>query len=215
MIQIRSNAPPPVGTPSTSPVVLKVMVGLLLMSALGFGFVLRANPVFWPAVRYLLGFNRCGYGSERNASTSLKTLTSAEADFRANDRDWNHVNDFWRGDVAGLYTLKSAADPTGPAIKLIELSVASADDRPVSDLSPYAIKSAKAGYWYRAILHEDEGTPAPDRFAFCAFPDSPSAGKWTFIVDEQNIIYRRELKDQRGVERYPLDPIKAGWQRLD
>src|SRR5690242_11411215 len=71
--------------------------------------------------------------NERNASTSLKTLTSAEADFRANDRDWNHVNDFWTGDVKGLYTMTSAAvlgntnSTTDPAIKLIELSVASAD----------------------------------------------------------------------------------------
>src|SRR6185295_535530 len=72
--------------------------------------------------------------NERNASTSLKTLTSAEADFRANDRDWNHVNDFWTADVKGLYTMTSSAvagntanSTTDPSIKLIELSVASAD----------------------------------------------------------------------------------------
>jgi len=35
--------------------------------------------------------------NERIASTTLKTFTSAEADFRANDRDMNHVNDFWTG----------------------------------------------------------------------------------------------------------------------
>ena len=81
-------------------------------------------------------FLTVGYGgsNERNSSTSLKTLASAEADFRANDRDWNHVNDFWTADVRGLYTLTSAAVPgaspnntSDPAIKLIELSVASAD----------------------------------------------------------------------------------------
>src|SRR5213595_1982972 len=100
--------------------------------------------------------------NERNASTSLKTLTSAEADFRANDRDWNHVNDFWTGDVKGLYTMTSAAvggksnSTTDPAIKLIELSVASADADPLTvtaggencDLITFAIPSAKAGYWY-------------------------------------------------------------------
>src|SRR5258706_4881229 len=47
--------------------------------------------------------------NERSASTSLKTLSTAEADFRANDRDWNHVNDFWTYNVAGLYTMTSAA----------------------------------------------------------------------------------------------------------
>src|SRR5262245_65213488 len=72
--------------------------------------------------------------NERNASTSLKTLSSAEADFRANDRDWNHVNDFWTANIAGLYTMTSTAvtgnspnSTTDPSIKLIELSVASAD----------------------------------------------------------------------------------------
>ena len=71
--------------------------------------------------------------NERNASTSLKTLTSAEADFRANDRDWNGVNDFWTGDVKGLHTMTPAkvrgagGDSADPPIRLIELSLAAAD----------------------------------------------------------------------------------------
>jgi len=45
----------------------------------------------------------CGQraSNERNAMTSLKTLTSAEADLRLNDRDGNHVNDFWTAALAG------------------------------------------------------------------------------------------------------------------
>src|ERR1043165_4520972 len=71
--------------------------------------------------------------NERNASTSLKTLSSSEADFRANDRDWNQVNDFWTGDVKGLYTMTAAAvrgagtAPKDPPIKLIEIETAAAD----------------------------------------------------------------------------------------
>ena len=49
--------------------------------------------------------------NERCASDSLKTLTAPEPDFRANDRDWCHVNDFWAGDVTGLYTMTPAAKP--------------------------------------------------------------------------------------------------------
>src|SRR3954470_19647882 len=106
--------------------------------------------------------------NERNASTSLKTLTSAEADFRANDRDWNHVNDFWTADVKGLYTMSSAAvsgssnSTLDPAIKLIELSIASADADGTRfaiadncDLSQFAVSSAKAGYWYQALLTDN------------------------------------------------------------
>src|SRR5437762_14334198 len=72
--------------------------------------------------------------NEMNARHSMKTLSSAEADFRANDRDGNHVNDFWTGDVKGLYTMTSASvpgaridDTTDPPLKLIELSIACAD----------------------------------------------------------------------------------------
>src|SRR5262245_40436882 len=114
--------------------------------------------------------------NERNASTSLKTLSSAEADFRANDRDWNHVNDFWTANVSGLYTMTSSAivgakqnDTTDPTIKLIELSVASADADGTfysaggenGDLTNIAVYSAKAGYWY-AALTADLSLPATD-----------------------------------------------------
>ena len=183
----------------------RIALVLVVLLLLGAGVVLL----------YGTPYSGCGHGNDRSASTSLKTIALAQFDFCSGDRDWNDVKDFWRKDIAGLYTLYPAADATHTPIKLIELSIASADDRPVSDLSPYALPSTKAGYWFRALLHEDEKTPSPDRFAVCAYPDSPSAGRWTYIVDEENFIYRKELKNQRGVERYPADPIKAGWQRLD
>src|SRR6185295_12735465 len=75
----------------------------------------------------------CG-SNERRAIVSLKTLASAQTDFRANDRDQDGKANFWRADIAGLYAL---APGEGPAIKLIELSLAAADDRPVADLSAY------------------------------------------------------------------------------
>ena len=114
--------------------------------------------------------------NERNASTSLKTLTSAEADFRSNDRDWNHAIDFWTGDVKGLYCMTSAAvsgntnSTIDPIIKLIELSVASADADAVvvsaggecAALSNFAIPSPKAGYWYQAWINRGSGLPDVD-----------------------------------------------------
>jgi hypothetical protein len=38
----------------------------------------------------------------RSGSTSLKTLASAEADFRCNDRDWNHLRDFFSEVVGSM-----------------------------------------------------------------------------------------------------------------
>src|SRR5436190_232031 len=55
--------------------------------------------------------------NERSASSSLKTLATAEADFKANDRDGNGLKDFWVGDVSGLYRYTMT---NGREIKLIE-----------------------------------------------------------------------------------------------
>ncbi|HLY75639.1 MAG TPA: hypothetical protein VKU80_16070 [Planctomycetota bacterium] len=164
------------------------------------------------------------YNGERSSSTTLKTLTSAEADFRANDRDWNRINDFWTADVKGLYTMTSAAvrgaeanSTVDPAIKLIELSVASADADGTFyaaggenlPLSSFAIPSAKGGYWFAAltadlstgqIYRQDTGGKIPmgnchheSIFGFVAYPDSQAAGKYIYLVNQNNTIFRSNL----------------------
>jgi type II secretory pathway pseudopilin PulG len=112
--------------------------------------------------------------NERNASTTLKTFSAAEADFRANDRDGNHVNDFWTADVKGLYTMTSPEGPgpgavpgAGP-IKLIELSVAAADadgNQPSAGganmpLSRFAAPAPKGGYWFVALIEDQSAGDA-------------------------------------------------------
>jgi prepilin-type N-terminal cleavage/methylation domain-containing protein len=202
--------------------------------------------------------------NERNASTSLKTLTSAEADFRANDRDWNHVNDFWTGDVKGLYCMTSAAvignagGTVDPPIKLIELSIASADGygtlvpagTECMALSNFAVSSAKAGYWYQALIGDSAmtgtteftyaldtgGTPImgschnTSKFGFIAYPDSQSAGKYCFVVNENNTIFRSATSGAvkngtsnppgllaiAAYQNFPDDTnLKSYWSKLD
>ena len=206
--------------------------------------------------------------NERSASTSLKTLSTAEADFRANDRDWNHVNDFWTYNVAGLYTMTScavatsagAAGTTDPAIKLIELSVASADSEggapntvaggEYAALSTFAVSAAKAGYWYIALINDMsvsgtvEQTYKIDtigstsmgsvhnssKFGFLAFPDSTSSGKFVFMVNENNTIFRSATStavrpsassppggfSAAPYTDWPTDTnLKALWSKLD
>jgi hypothetical protein len=114
----------------------------------------------------ITGFFASGpVSNDQMARSRLKTLCSAEADFRGNDRDGNHVNDFWTGDVKSLYTLTSAAvpgargDPEDPPIKLIELQLARADadgqfvnaGGENTDLGSYTEPFEKAGYWYSAL----------------------------------------------------------------
>jgi hypothetical protein len=166
--------------------------------------------------------------NEMNALRSIQTLPAAEADFRANDRDGNHVNDYWTGDVKGLYTMTSASmpganlgDTTDPPLKLIELSIAAADvdgsllpaggeNHPLSAFAP---SSEKAGYWYAALTRDrsisnpaissykldTKGTPPMgschnlSKFAFVAFPDTRPAGKYVYLINENNTAFRSAL----------------------
>ncbi|HVR86315.1 MAG TPA: type II secretion system protein [Planctomycetota bacterium] len=169
--------------------------------------------------------------NERSASTTLKTLTSAEADFRANDRDWNQVNDFWTGDVKGLYTMTSArvrgarGDREDPPIRLIELSVAAADvdgsfvpaGGENMELRNFATPAPKEGYWFSAmeadhylkagdpdrLYRADTGGPIPmgkchhrSKFGFIALPMSSWTGKYLYMINENNSVFRRSYTDE-------------------
>ena len=113
--------------------------------------------------------------NEWSSVSKLRDLTSAEADFRANDRDWNHVNDYWTGDVKSLHTLTSAAIPGAkggtqdPPLKLIELRLAAADADGTfmeaagenSLLSSFVVPDPRNGYWYAALDRDlSVSTPA-------------------------------------------------------
>jgi hypothetical protein len=164
--------------------------------------------------------------NERNASTALKTLTSAEADFRANDRDRNGVNDFWTGDVSGLYSLTI----DGKELRLIERSIAEADSCPIQGLCwP---RPARAGYFYAALeaddsIQEGDNTYFQDtggnrrmgdvhhlsRFGFCATPEHPRSGKYTFVVNENNTIFRVDTNARR-ITRWADDTLLKVWGSL-
>jgi hypothetical protein len=174
------------------------------------------------AIPGLISTQRSSY--ERGASTSMKTLAVAEADFRSNDRDGNGVNDFWTADVKGLYTLTNCAvvgkagGTVDPPIRLIELALAGADSDGSTvaaagecmDLTQFAVFNAKSGYWYAALI-VDGGLPANSdatyrqdtagnvamgsvhnmgRFGFVSFPESGTFGKFTYVLNEGNTIYR-------------------------
>lgn len=187
------------------------MIGVLLATGLSCAALLADSPTCLKCLTFQHQHPRFRAGTDRCASTSLKTLSSAQADFRANDRDGDGVPQFWRADVAGLYHVARA----GSAIKLIDLSVAEADDRPQSLL---ARRAPKSGHWYRAIRHADEDPKKldPNRFAFCCYPDTPEAGKYIFIVDENNTVYRSLADGRRGIDVYPAEEeLKTRWNKLD
>ena len=142
----------------------------------------------------------------------MKTIATAQAVFRANDRDGNGKQDYWRGDISGLYALRHKDQ----RIKLIDIAIAGADNRPLQDISEYTLPGAKAGYWYRALRFADEVTPEGDRFAVCAFPDAyGGSGTWTFIVSEDNKIFKKDLGHGHGLDVFPSDLVAEGWSILN
>lgn len=118
--------------------------------------------------------------NERNASASMKTFGTAQADFRANDRDNNRILDFWTADVFGLYGLipiqgTSTALPGDSAsselaIKLIEPGLAGADGEftnpatysKVTVAASIVLFSPKSGYYFRVCEQEQVGTTDVD-----------------------------------------------------
>lgn len=162
--------------------------------------------------------------NERMASTRLKTLSSAEADFRANDRDENGVHDFWTGDVSGLYSL----NVNGRQLQLIDRALAEADSGPIHGLC-WPRRPAQ-GYFFQALeaddstedesekfYFQDTGGNRPmgdvhhlSKFGFSAHPESNSSGQYTFIVNENNTIFRH--KEVGHVTRWPSDAgLKQIW----
>jgi len=176
--------------------------------------------------------------NERNASATLKTITTAQADFRANDRDGNRRNDFWVRDVAGLYGLEPA---TGAApgegapgkdatniIKLIEPSAAMADateGRWIYPALEFPETMPKAGYYFAALTyyqsagksqryHEGNGLHV-DQFGFVAYPAEYGVnGRRTYIVSEDNTIWTKDLEGEE-IDTWPADPSAEGWKKLD
>ena len=161
----------------------------------------------------ITGFHQSGRASnERAAGAAMKTLTSAEADFRANDRDGNGVNDFWTGDVAGLYTLKN--------LRLIEPELAAADGAPLLPLSRKP--ESRQGYRYQALVYDNstkgdekeyrqstvQGGPAqfnPSRFGFVGYPASSYAGVFQYLINEGNTIFRLKIEEHGLLLEWPSD----------
>ena len=159
--------------------------------------------------------------NERNASATLRSLVTAQADFRYNDRDGDGVKNFWVKDVAGLYGIETR----GHALKLIEPSAAAADRtegrgayKTVRDGGP------KAGYHFVALkkyvddgegIAYDDGTGKnPLRFGFAAVPATyGQLSRTTFIIDVRNVAWSKNTGG-KVPDRFPADPAKEGWTRI-
>jgi len=120
----------------------------------------------------LLGATRASH--ERSASAALRSIGTAQTDFRTNDRDGNHVNDYWTGDLFALYAMVPVPANAGDvpaddasiagAIRLIEGALAAADGATcmneygnVQVAATVIAGTPKAGYLFRSFASHGVG----------------------------------------------------------
>ncbi|HLG43154.1 MAG TPA: prepilin-type N-terminal cleavage/methylation domain-containing protein [Planctomycetota bacterium] len=145
--------------------------------------------------------------NERNASSSLKTIVSAQLIFKGSDTDNNGTNDFWTADIKGLYFI-AAGTPTPTPVRMIEVSLAQADGNPdpQSDYTNPPVgtlpSTPKAGYWYLTLTTYEQpkgttnnplGRRNQDRFGYTTVPSGyPSTGRVIFILSENWNMFKRD-----------------------
>ena len=163
---------------------------------------------------------------DRYAVRTLQLLVAAQKRFQSEDPDTNGVNDYWVGDVAGLFAL--AGSERRP-IRLIARRLAAADSHPRKDLKgdvKYAIvplpeeRGPLGGYYFRAIGAIPEATEESNlrnrqRFAFSATPaEYGVSGRFVLIVNQEGLTYYQDTQG-REILRWPtLRELKSRWRRL-
>lgn len=171
--------------------------------------------------------------NERSNSVSLRTIATAEADFRSNDQDGNRMRDYWTGDLSGLYRLMN---PAGAFLKLIELPVAQQDGSPLGAGTAGGVMglllpplSNKAGYWITALEQDLDTNPAAPyqqttdaamgdvhnmtRFGYVAYPEAYGvSGRALFIVNQTSVVYRRDAGGDVVVPGVPPFAIQPIWR---
>jgi prepilin-type N-terminal cleavage/methylation domain-containing protein len=152
----------------------------------------------------------------------------------------------------------NAGGTIDPPIRLIDLSLAAADADEIVPpaggenipVTSFGVCAAKAGYWYAALTTDanyagPEATYRTDtlgipnmgtthhytKFAVMAFPDSGVFGRFVFVVNEANTIYRSAITSPvrlgtstpptlasfaAGYQVWPDDAtIKSYWSKLE
>ena len=139
-----------------------------------------------------------------------------QRDYRANDRDGNKIQDYWREDIAGLYVSNSNGWASTP-MRLIDISIAAADAAPVTNIAALTVPGPRAGWHFTTLSFVDEVDALdPDRFAVCAYPANYGGNfKETFIISHEKIIYSKDLGRPGGIRIYPTNPVVEGWERVN
>ncbi|MFA5793609.1 MAG: hypothetical protein WC980_00865 [Candidatus Brocadiia bacterium] len=191
-----------------------------------------------------------GFSSnEASAEAGLKLLVSTEGIWKQTDVDGNGIKDYWTLDVSCLHRMYRQDGVT--KVSFIDISMARSDSNAYSrnNPSPFGSDSengldiqdwgstpvlsaaftitAKSGYYFRAMLLDENGVPYnqnpvgknqikacnTDKFAFVAYPQVAGvSGYYIHIVNETGNIYSTEVTNDENkvILQWPgKDPTKS------
>lgn len=186
-------------------------------------------------VRYAFARSRVRR-NHRNVAACLRSIVTAQENFKSNDLDRNSVNDYWTGDIAGLYCLQVNTTENAVAA-LNDIGVASADaaagGKGFSTADTTYNKALllkhwpKHGYLFQAMQNDPRGAAyAGDTdnsgfavhnfgtFGAVAYPaEYGVSGRYTFIINEGASVFRRDTGG-KPVLRYPTArELSKDWKR--
>lgn len=168
--------------------------------------------------------------NEIRAAAQLKQLAALVAHFRSYDVDGNQINDYWTGDVSGLYRLVPPKRKNPMGLISMEMALADASPLPAGPEKGGATISEALGpkpaplygYFFKALEKgrvrrepsplNDGSNRNADMYGFCAYPaEYGKTGRRTYFITEDNNPYWKDLKGQ-PISESPVDALKEGWQ---
>lgn len=157
---------------------------------------------------------------EQCAEYAMKKIAEQERLFRSQDFDRNGIQDYWTGDVSGLYRVLNADEKE---IQLIDVAIARADKAPLPPVMGYVgaqltEPAAWNGYYFRAMTTDEIGSSYrinalagttiralhTAKFAFCAYPEKyDSTGKNIFLICQDGNLIKKETGNHTPVMTWP------------
>lgn len=164
--------------------------------------------------------------NEMSAIRVCQELVAAETEYYSLQHEYAQKILSDDGQHNGLYWRTAGDEPQSPIGPLIASAVAEGYPKPSNGAAtPYR------GYYYRVLTRQGTNSPGGpksyiaggkmagkmmDGFAFVAYPaEYRSSGVMTFIVNEDGVVYQKDLGAQTGVVAKAMKEYNpgSGWQK--
>ena len=163
----------------------------------------------------------------RNEISTIRVcqeFVAAEKDYSAQHDEYAQKVFSDEGQHNGLYWKAADGEPQSPIGPLVASAVAEGYVKP-----PIGAPTPYRGYYYHIVTRQGKNAPGgaksyivngkmTEGFAFVAYPaEYGSSGVMTFIVDEDGVVYQKDLGQKTAVLAKAMKEYNpgAGWQKSE